>query len=107
MCRFGNRRELSPVLFLWNSAMRRITRASFDAEQFVENELQVDITGPAITLVQRQRNTISPIDLHKQPRVEIAEDVSAEDARVLHRGIQIALTRSAPADNEIHTIQMQ
>src|ERR1035437_1288627 len=49
----------------------------------------------------------SAVDLHKQPGVQIAEDVAAEHARVLHSRNRITLPGSTAGYHEIRPLQIE
>src|ERR1035437_490713 len=99
--------QLDPEFPLGNGPMRRVSAAALDAENPVEYESQVHVSGPAITLVQSQRDAVAAIDLGEQPGVQAVQDVAAEHAGILHGGIQKALPGPAATYHKIDPLQIE
>jgi hypothetical protein len=73
---------------------------------YLKNELPLTKTfllRPNRNLDSRQRDTISTIDLGKQPGIQRIQDVSAEHAGILHHRVQVSLTCSTTANHKINS----
>ncbi len=72
-------------------------------EELVEDQRQVALRRPAVTIVEGEADAIAAIDLREQEGVERLLDQAADDARILHRGIEEADAGAAAADHQIDT----
>ena len=50
--------------------MRGIACSELNREKLIEDEPQIHIRCPTVSLSQRERNTVAGIDLRKKPHVE-------------------------------------
>ena len=85
MSRIGYGLKQIPGLTLRFPAFNRVSRAPFHRKKPIEDKLEIDLTCPAVSLVEGKRNAVAAVYPGEEPGIQGRKKMAAEHSRILDR----------------------